>query len=182
MEFTVRESEELEINLELSAGWNIISLYIDPAEHDIRDIFNQLVEEEILNRVVDGQGRFFLPAFNFNNIPAWNTNEAYAVNISEDAELSVDGFDISADRVISLKRGWNAIAYLPEEEIEAPDAFRYITQIYNNLIIAKDAEGHFYVPWDRFNNMEPLQRGKGYLVKVNRDVRFVWNTDREIDF
>ena len=174
-EFTVSESEELEINIKLVEGWNLISFFIDPAEPDIRAIFNPLVEEEILNIVVNGQGHFYIPAFGFSNIPSWKVNEGYWVNVLEDAELTVEGFEISVDRVISLRRGWNTVAYLPEDEAEAPDAFRYIER---RLFLAKDAEGHFYRP-HYFNNMDPLQRGQGYWVKLARDERFVWNTERE---
>jgi hypothetical protein len=175
-EFSVHESEELEIRLELRQGWNLISFYIEPAESDIRSILNPLVENEILNRVVDARGRFFLPEFNFNNIPAWNANEGYYVNVAEDAELTVEGFEISADRMISLKRGWNSVAYLPEEEIEAPEAFRYIEY---GFIVAKDGEGRYYSLEYRYCDMQPLQRGQGYLVKVYRDTGFIWNTERE---
>jgi hypothetical protein len=98
------------------------------------------------------------------------------VNVAEDAELTVEGFEISADRMISLKRGWNSVAYLPEEEIEAPEAFRYIEY---GFIVAKDGEGRYYSLEYRYCDMQPLQRGQGYLVKVYRDTGFIWNTERE---
>jgi len=84
----------------------------------------------------------------------------------------IAGDEVAVDTAIPLAEGWNMVAYFPDTEIEAPDAFAKIEDV---LIHAKDGEGHFYLPAREFNNIPPLQRGLGYQVKVREAVDLVWN-------
>ena len=82
------------------------------------------------------------------------------------------GDEVAFDTPIPLRQNWNTIAYFPEDEIEAPEAFENIEEI---LILAKDGRGRFYYPEIGFNNMRPLRRGQGYKVKVEQDGELIWN-------
>ncbi len=162
--------------IELVAGWNMISSYIEPVNPNIIDIFNPIVREENLQIVKNGLGQFYIPEWEFNNIPEWIVTQGYQVKVHNDDELEIQGEEVAENRPIDLEEGWSMVAYFPENELNAPNAFANIT---DQLIIAKDDEGHFYVPeWD-FNNMMPLRRGKGYQVNVSEEVEFVWNVDNE---
>ena len=156
----------------LDESWNMASSYVDPVEPDIPVIFTALVERESVLLVKDGFGRFYSPADNFNNIPYWNFHEGYLVKMSEEDSLVIAGEEVAPDTPIPLLEGWNMIAYFPEDEIEAPAAF---ANILDELIIAKDGAGNFYLPAEDFNNMPPLRRGAGYLIKVREEVELVWN-------
>jgi len=156
----------------LEEGWNMISAPVIPERRDVLLVFHELVERGSLLMAKDGQGRFYCPEFNFCNMPRWNIRGGYLVNVNRDEELSIAGEFIPPDMPIPLEEGWNMIAYFPEEELEAPEAFRNIEDV---LLIAKDGEGRFYLPERNFNNMEPLSRGSGYMVKVNRETALVWN-------
>ena len=149
----------------LAEGWNLISVSVAPEENDVPWIFRDLVRRESLTIVKDGFGRFYSPADDFNNIPCWN------FKMAEADSLFIGGEPVAADTPIPLERGWNMIAYFPEDEIEAPAAF---ANIAGELIIVKDGDGNFYLPAEDFNNMPPLRRGSGYLVKVREDVELVW--------
>ena len=135
-------------------------------------IWREQVERDELIIAKDGEGRFFLPAFDFNNIPLWNFREGYLAKMAEASTLQIDGEPVEADTPIPLDEGWSMIAYFPEEEIEAPEAFRNIEDV---LIQAKDGEGRFYLPEQEFNNMQPLRRGLGYMVKVTEEIELIWN-------
>ena len=161
-----------EIRVFMDSGWNMVSLHIDPIEPDVIRIFTALVERESVLLVKDGFGRFYSPADNFNNIPSWNFREGYLVKMSEEDSLVIAGEEVAPDTPIPLLEGWNMIAYFPEDEIEAPAAF---ANILDELIIAKDGAGNFYLPAEDFNNMPPLRRGAGYLIKVREEVELVWN-------
>lgn len=154
----------------LTRGWNLISSNIDPNVRDIQALFSDLVVGETLLIVKDGFGRFYLPTHDFNNIPFWNFRKGYQVKLAEVDTLIISGEPVDPETPIRLHRGWNLIAYFPEQRLHARDAF---ANIENQLIIAKDGIGDFFM-YD-INLLELwLERGQGYQVKVREDVELVW--------
>lgn len=160
-----------EHRIPLRAGWTMISSYLDPFDDDLPMIFHELVERDNLILVKDGWGHFYNPEFGFMP-PNWNFRFGYLVKTRRADELVIRGWQIEPDTPIPLREGWNMIAYFPEEEVEAPVAFRSIEDV---LIIVKDGDGRFYIPEFGFSNLEPLHRGKGYQVKVSEDAELIWN-------
>ncbi|MBM3327183.1 MAG: hypothetical protein FJY65_09475 [Calditrichaeota bacterium] len=151
---------------------NIISSPIIPENNQIPTIFRDIVDRGNLLLVKDARGRFYSPRLGFNNIPVWDYRQSYYVKVCRSDTLVLRGRMADEGVAIPLAIGWNGAAYLPEREIDAPTAF---LNIRNNLLMAKDASGNFYVPRLNFNNIPPLRRGQGYLVKVDRAVDLVWN-------
>jgi len=170
----VQDPERIVINL--AENWNLVSSYIDPLIADIPFLFTALVENENILLVKDGDGSFYSPPFGFNNIPFWDYHQGYQVKTVEEGELTFLGELVPADTPINLHENWNITAYFPEEEVEAPDAFANIS---DQLLMAKDGDGHFYAPEHNFNNIPPLHRGAGYQVKVSEEVELIWNVEGE---
>lgn len=160
-------------NIILNEGWNIYSSYIDHEARDIPALFDDLVERGNLLLVKDHAGRFYSPEFEFNNIPFWDFHQGYLIKMAEADTLVVTGEPVDPETPIHLIGGWSMIAYFPEEEVEAPEAFRNIADA---LIIAKDGNGNFYYPEENFNNIPALRWGRGYQVKVRVEVELIWNT------
>ncbi len=171
-EFRVQGEELAEHRIPIYADRpNIISSYVIPVDNSIPNIFSELVQRSSLIIVKDAAGRFYVPRLNFNNIPGWDFRQSYYVKVSRTDTLIIRGRVVDEGQSIPLTIGWNGVAYFPSQVIEARVAFR---NIQDALLIAKDARGNFYVPRLDFNNIPPLRRGQGYLVKVNRDIDFVW--------
>ena len=160
--------------LDFNTGWNMVSLNLQPANDQLPDMFAALVEEEILLFVKDGSGNFYAPAHDFINIERWIGVEGYQVKVARDAELTIEGEVISWDTPIALEEGWNMISYLPRNPIDAAVA---LSNIGDDLEIAKDGWGNFYIPaWD-FSNIGDMREGLGYHVRVDSDVELVYNID-----
>jgi len=157
--------------LSLASGWNIASLHIMPRTVEIPELLSPLVDGENLLLVKDFTGRFYNPQYNYNGIPFWDFQQGYQIKMERDAELELHGRLVEEDTPISLRQGWSMVAYFPEAEVEAPEAFRSINDV---LLMAKDGQGCFYIPEHNFNNMPPLMRGQGYQVKVSQDVDLIW--------
>jgi len=157
--------------LALSPGWNIYSTYLSPDSPNIRDMFASLVERGTLRLIKDGSGRFYAPLLNFCNLPNWNPSQGYFINMAESDSLTVSGVPIPIDTPIVLNRGWGIVAYYPENELSAADAF---ANIHDALIIAKDGGGRFYLPDQNFSNMGNLRRGVGYYLKMNAGCQLVY--------
>jgi len=164
----------VEFAIPLVEGWNMVSAPVIPINPYIPDLFSQLVENGTLRLVKDGHGRFYVPAWGFCNMGFWDFRQGYQMMMAEDDVLIIVGALAPGDAPINLQEGWNLVAYLPENQVDAPTAFR---NIENTLILAKDGWGRFYAPEFDFFNMRLLQRGESYLVNVREDVVLIWNVE-----
>ncbi|MBM3326317.1 MAG: T9SS type A sorting domain-containing protein [Calditrichaeota bacterium] len=157
--------------LHLSRGWNIVSLNVEPENNDVREIVRPLVEADALLMVKDGQGRFYAPRQGFINIPNWDAANGYQMYLSAAAELHIIGMPVPPDRPIDLTAGWNLKAYFPRQPVDARVALSGVAQ---QLLIAKDGQGRFYLPALNYSNMGALQEGQGYQYKVSENVRLIY--------
>ncbi len=171
-----------ELRMSLNEAWNYVSMNIIPGDNfwDREDgpsvvwLFNQLRlegDDHHIIQIKDDVGRFWSPQFRFNNIPYWNLTEGYMLNVDEDIEASWEGEIIPFDDDVPLTEGWNLAAYFPRYELsaDAPD-FVVLSNIIDDVVIAKDDFGNFLSTEFEFSNMEPWRETRGYLVKVERDV------------
>ena len=170
-------------------GWNMISVNVDPLNcynenedrgPDIERMFTPIVDNVIL--VKDDHGRFYAPEFDFNNIPYWNLTEGYLVKTDSDLQTMWSGNIIPTDTDIPLAEGWNIAAYYPTYPLDAtvPDYYA-LSPIIDQVIIAKDGEGHFMSPEFNFSNMPPWRESQGYYIKVDADVVLNYPPEREGD-
>lgn len=165
------------LSLPMEVGWRMISMNVDPPEHDLEAIFEDLVNNSSLLFLKDHRGRFWWPEqFNFNNIGDWIVEWGYQVKMREDVDFDVLGEQVESGAPIVLRRGWSIIAYFPSGDIDVEDAF---AELDDELIRVKDDRGRFYIP-GVFNNMEPLTAGKGYQVLSARQVEFHWSEPQEM--
>ncbi len=173
------------IHVLLEENWNLISINVSPGEEFYAENEDQgpnviLMTEQLridddnhhLRLMKNEDGRFYSPAFEFNNIPYWNLTEGYMISVDEDVEAAWEGDRISFDADIPLEEGWNFIAYFPTYELDAnrPDYY-VLSPIIERVIIAKNGQGHFMLPGEfDFSNMPPWQETQGYQVRVDADV------------
>ena len=163
--------------LVINEGWNLVSLNITPQDQDIVTMMQPLVEGGNLELMKDGNGRFYWPGQDFNNIPEWNPLNAYQIKLTEGVEFNASGEVVQAGEVIPLSEGWNMKAYLPRESVHSEIA---LSGIVDRLIMAKDGNGHFYLPAFEFNNIGNMLEGQGYQIKVTEDVDLVYTVGDEL--
>ncbi len=160
------------IKLNMDAGWNMVSINVDPAEKPVDEVVRSLVRAEALTFMKDHYGNFYSPEREFNNIPSpWIASQGYMIRVDRDINLTVGGERIAADTPIELSEGWQMVAYFPRESLDVPQA---LESIQNDLITAKDDHGRFYLPEFNFNNMPPMVEGKGYLLKLESEAELVY--------
>ena len=173
-----------ELNVRFNQGWNMISINIIPDENmfaegedrgpDVILMTDQLRLDEDNHNIrifKDELGRFYSPAWNFNNIPFWDLTQGYLVAVVEETETIWTGMPIPPDTDVPIGRGWNMIAYFPDYQLSAaaPD-FDVLAPIIDHVITAKDYLGRFMSPAWQFSNMPPWQESQGYQVNVDEDV------------
>ncbi len=172
--------------IDLDRGWNLMSLNITPdrryhGEDDGADIMQMAhqwrMSEDYSQLIImkDMFGSFYSPEFDFNNIPFWNSFEAYWVKMAGVARGAWDGETIDPQTPLDLHAGWNLISYLPEYELDmsAPD-FEAIAPIIDHVVLMKDGDGHFAVPAMEFSSMPPMHSGQGYILQVDNAIQFVY--------
>ena len=163
--------------LELSMGWNMVSVNLQPNERDVTVLTQPLVEEELLLLMKDSDGNFYNPEFGFNNIPGWFVEQGYLIKVSDDCELRLEGESVLSDDPIDLEEGWQIVSYYPRTEIEAMLA---LSGIREQLLIAKDVDGNFYIPAFNFSNMGDLCEGQGYQLKMDEAARLVYTLQEDL--
>ena len=152
-------------SIDFNAGWSIISTHIAPANTDFAFIVSPIIESMIIAK--DNVGLAFLPDWDYNGIGNLQEGQGYFVKMLTNEILTIEGQQLlPEENPIDLTEGWNTIAYLPTEVIDAALAFSYLAET-NNLVIAKDYAGNALLPdWD-YNGIGNLEPGKGYQLKVN---------------
>ncbi|MCF7809524.1 T9SS type A sorting domain-containing protein [bacterium] len=160
------------IDIPIRLGWSLISSPVIPIDCDITAVFRNFTEKDILMFVKDENGNFYAPLFDeFNGIGNWNPLQAYQVKLNRSEELTIEGHYQEEDTPIPLERGWRLITYLPEHSMDAQDA---LSSISENLDIAKDGSGNFWLQeWD-FNNLPDMHRCEGYFIYLDDDDTLIY--------
>ena len=122
-----------------------------PSPCQIFDCFNGYISEIIID------------------CPQWEGVPCEGTWVLEDGECCAECIETSDCENISitLSSGWNMIGFACANNTNATVAFE---PIQNNIIIAKDAIGNAYLPDWGFNGIGNLERGYGYLIKVNESI------------
>ena len=121
--------------------------------------------------VKDGDGHFYTPENDFNNIPDFNPLESYLVKVNEDVTLELEGYELYVeDSVYEFHEGeWSHFSYLLDEEREIEEIFGdYVEDVY----LIKDGDGKFWLPRFNFNNIGNMVVGNGYMIKPLHDFEF----------
>lgn len=157
--FTTADSTTQNINL--STGWNLVSLNVFPFDSLFSQIKQKTSGKLIIAKSADG--RIFCPPF-VNTLSVWNNKEAYLIMASDTTSFGVSGFAISPENYsISLNRiGWHWIPYLRNSSISPALGLISLTGTYDHV---KDTEGNSFKP-NSSNALQNLIPGKGYIIYI----------------
>jgi hypothetical protein len=155
-----------DFNIYLNQGWNIISSNYLPNEPAMESVFSSIVDKVVI--VKNNSGSAYIPQWEDNQIGSWDITQGYLLYMSESSSLGI--FGVEADPVqtpITLKKGWNIIAYLRNSELDCETAFAGLKE--NNLLIVKNNNGAAYIPQWEDNQIGNLVPGQGYLIYILED-------------
>ncbi|MCF7811938.1 S8 family peptidase [bacterium] len=172
--YNIIRPQNTQLVIPLDMGWNLISKNVFTIQTlQIPDIFSQLVMDGSVNMVKDGSGNFYLPSFEFNNIPFWNDYESYHVRVTQFDTLYFSGLPIDFTQPVSLNEGWQNISYLPSFPMPVEDAMISLEE-EESLVLIKDGDGNFYNPEHGYCDMPDMQPTKGYQVFLSRDDELIY--------
>ncbi len=150
----------------LDIGYKFISSRIIPENPDMMDVLANILNEN-LDFVRNSSG-FMLRKIGpnwINSIGDWITTEGYLFKMLGQDEFSISGEVIDPQTPISLAVGYQFVSYLPENPMNALDAF---TDVLENLEFVRNSAGFMLrkigPTW--VNSIGDLIPGEGYLVKM----------------
>ncbi|MBT7615701.1 MAG: right-handed parallel beta-helix repeat-containing protein, partial [Calditrichaeota bacterium] len=186
--------EIVEQRIELNEHWNMISLNIRPSRQFYvrfgNDEFPDVVcmtlqfwdgpERHHHILLKNGLGHFYVPAWGFHQIPGWMPDEGYQILMDTDMTGTWWGTQIAPEEEIALREGWGIYAYYPGYELDAsaPD-FYVLSNIIENVELAKDEDGSFIATEFNFSNMPPWRAGEGYQIKTTQECVLVYPEQRD---
>jgi PKD repeat protein len=172
----------------LQAGWNIMSLMVDPLNKDMLEVIDPLINQNALFKVLDENGGsvFHLP-FPEPNGQWTNTigdvacTEGYYIKVHETCTLPASGALAPLPFDIPLFQGWNMMGY---PSPESADAMWIIQPLIDAGILSKvvDESGGsiFHLPFPPpngqwHNTIGNFHCGKGYYIMVDDNATLTIN-------
>lgn len=148
---TIGEPEAEQI-INLQKGWNLVSLYLEPAIADFGSVFPHAQIVKTLNHFWDAN----LPVY-LNGLKNIQVGAGYLLYNAIDEELVLTGRLVEHDAG-ELQQGWNLIGVPSSMAIPVSDI--------HNVSVIKSFEG-VYEPLNLMSTLKRLEAGKAYFVKVD---------------
>lgn len=170
------DPSELQV-IQLNAGWNLISTYLNPYDPEMEKVFDEV--KESIHLVKNNVGEVYYPAASIDNIGNWDPTQGYKVKIESAKRIEISGESIDPNTPIRLETGWNMIGFLSDLPIAAESHF---ASILDQIILAKDIDGNVFLPEYGINGIGELQPGKGYQVQMKESATLTpASSQREAD-
>jgi CUB domain/Divergent InlB B-repeat domain/Secretion system C-terminal sorting domain len=149
--------------LHLDQGWNMVGIYIHPADSTLTTMLAPITNQLILMKTVDG--RTYIPSTGINTIQNWNVKEGYRIKMAQAADVVLYGRRIDPMAIqIPFTAGWSIIPYVRTTPMLFPTVFAGNTA---QIDLAKDNLGQTWVPSLSINNIGNTIVNQAYKVKFN---------------
>lgn len=157
--------------IEMDAGLNVIALPVVPAASAVTDIVAGVLPQ--LTFVQDESGRYFVPAQGIDDLGTWAWDEAYKLELTAPATLTVMGSEIVPQfSPMALESGIaNWVPYARSEPMAVAEAFASIS---STLVKVEAADRRFYAPGDGASTLDSLRVGQGYKVWVTQSTALTY--------
>ena len=171
---TLNALDIIQQDIELNAGWNWISLAAKPEDMSVPAVMKDISSETILIKNKN--------ASKMNNLRGWkgdldslNNRDMYKVMMLLPKTLSITGArPDKTDKRITVKKGWNWIAYNENSIVSIEDGFAGLNPADGDLVKGKQGFA-IYDGFEWSGSLKALTPGQGYMYKSNADVSCYFN-------
>ena len=102
-----------------------------------------------------------------NGIGDWINTEGYLFKMMEQDVLTIDGTTVNPQSPINLNTGYQFISYLPNETLDALEAFAGILNDDLDFIRNSNGETIRKIGTIWVNGIGDCDQGEGFLIKMN---------------
>jgi CUB domain/Divergent InlB B-repeat domain/Secretion system C-terminal sorting domain len=149
--------------LHLDQGWNMVGIYIHPADSTLTTLLAPITNQLILMKTVDG--RTYIPSTGINTIQSWNVKEGYRIKMAQAADVVLYGRRIDPMAIqIPFTAGWSIVPYVRTTPMLFPTVFAGNAA---QIDLAKDNLGQTWIPSLSVNNIGNTIVNQAYKVKFN---------------
>ena len=163
---TVLQGNSQEINL--NTGYRFISSNRSPENPDMLEVLSNNLNAN-LDFVRNSQGQMLqnIGGNWVNGIGNWISTEGYLFKMNEPDVLIIDGTVVNPQTPIELNTGYQFISYLPNETLNALEAFAGI--LNDDLDFIRNSAGYVLqkIGPNWVNGIGDCNPGEGFLIKMN---------------
>ncbi|MFP4472173.1 MAG: esterase/lipase family protein, partial [Bacteroidales bacterium] len=149
--------------VQLDAGWNDLSGYVDPTDKDLESLTAPLNGNLIILQNPEG---FYWPAGGVTTLGEWSYQNGYFIKLSAADSLVFSG-EIPESNALQIVAGWNLIPVL------SPSALEITTLFGSNLnkveIIREGIGFGIFWPSKGIQTITAIEPGRAYLLKASED-------------
>ena len=156
--------------MSLNEGWNWVSHNVETpiAASELQKNATRIVSqtEELVND----------PAYGLiGNLDSISPTEAYKVQVSENTEYALTGYEYNAATTIAVCAGWNWLGYPVNQVMSVNEAFANATPTEGDYIVGQDGFA-LYNDGVWTGTLLTLNPGDGYLYQAKTAYEFAYNT------
>lgn len=159
----------------LNIGYHFISSNLQLENPDMLLVLDEILTDN-LDFVRNSDGEMVHKIGNqwINNIGDWITTEGYLVKMTGEESLTLQGAQIDPSSPITCEAGFTFVSYLPDQEMDALEAFQSI--LNDDLIFIRNSAGEMVqkIGDQWVNNIGYCQTGEGYLVKSSNTQELIY--------
>ncbi len=152
----------------LNPGYQFISSNLSSENPDMLEVLENNLNDN-LDYVRNSQGQMLLKIGEnwVNGIGAWISTEGYLFKMNEPDILIIDGAIVDPQTPINLNTGYQFISFLPNESMNAQEAFESI--LNDDLDFIRNSEGSVLrkIGPNWVNGIGECYTGEGFLIKMN---------------
>ena len=160
----------LTLSRTLSAGWNWISMSVEPANAALNSVFTGLTFANLdYVKSATSSAVYYSGTGWFGDLAALPANEMVKIKKAVSQKMSLTGTQINPSQVtIPVAPGWNRIAYLLKGNSPLNSAFDKATLPAGDLLIkSKEASAIYYPATGWIGDLDSMKVLNGYMLKAS---------------
>ena len=160
--------------LTMNAGWNIFSTRALPDNPDMKVLFQPLIDNGMLVKIMDEEGKSLENYGIFggwtNNIGNISPTKGYKIMVGDNCQVTLNGLPVAYPYAIPLATGWNIMGFPHDIEIDGKTIIQELID-RGTLVKVQDEKGNSIENWGVFggwtNNIGNFIPGKGYKILLS---------------
>ncbi len=147
-------------SIDLSAGWNLISLNVTP----VNPVLSSMTAPLGTNLIqVKGMEGVYIPGSPYSTLTSVANGRAYNVRVGTSETWGIRGIPISTNTPIGLQGGWSMLAFYPPANVSVPIAMQSVSSALQQV---KGRDG-VYIPGNPMSTLSHMRPGAGYWVQLS---------------